>query len=877
MFAAPGRRKRRIILTTGLALGFVAVAGAIVLVAGRPASYRPGEKVEGLTSELSRDVPQDYPRVTFTDVTREAGITFHHFSGDRTSQIPEDVGSGVAWGDYNNDGWPDLFLVNSVGPITLTPEAVKRSPARCALYRNNKDGTFTDVTEQAGLDLHIWGMGAAWGDYDNDGWPDLVISAYGENRLYHNNGDGTFSDVTNAAGLGGRTGFWSGVAWGDYDRDGYLDLYITGYVRYKRPSDTTSADRYAENPASINPSTFPPERNLLFHNNRNGTFTEVAAKAGVLGDKGKSLGATWADFDGDGWPDLYVANDVTPNQLFRNRGDGTFEDISDQARVADYRSGMGLAVGDWDGDQDLDLFITHWIAQGNALYTNLLHDSRPLPLALRRPRPSPGGSGETDASRRSPLVFMDESDRYGLGQVSLDFVGWGTFFFDYDNDGRLDLFVANGHTFQRRDNPRLLAPETSKLFWNRGPKEGFYDVSLVSGRYFSTPYVGRGAAFADYDHDGDLDVLVMNFGGPPVLLRNDGGNRKNWLDVRLEGRRSNRSAIGANLRLVVGSTSYFREVGDQAPYLSQSELTEHFGLGALTQADSLVIDWPSGIHQVLTGLPAGKTISVTEGASQDTVGRAVQTAGGVREFWETYRAATRLRMDGQFAAARDAYRRALEFNPRHEDALYYMGGMELELGRYAEARSAWQHLVELNPGSARTHSRLGDLYTCADSGAPRNLGTAEAEYRRALELNREETGPVLRLGELALIRGNLAGATSYLDTVIGSHAKSLDAHFLEGYVAWKRAQPERAAALFRATVQLARAAPPPVEPAHLPGEGDTKRGSAPAVVATSRCELFHISPEQLSDVGDQDLMNRMNDMYRRLEARIARLAPKSPS
>lgn len=871
------RRQRRIVFTTGLAIAFVAVAGTIVLVAGRPASYRPGEQVEGLTSELSRRLPQDYPRVTFSDVTREAGITFHHFWGDRTSQIPEDVGSGVAWGDYNNDGWPDLFLVNSVGPITLTPEAVAQSPARCALYRNNKDGTFTDVTEQAGLDLRIWGMGAAWGDYDNDGWPDLVISAYGENRLYHNNGDGTFTDVTKAAGLSGRRGFWSAVAWGDYDRDGYLDLYITGYVKYNRLIDSAGALRYdVENPASINPSTFPPERNLLYHNNHNGTFTEVAAHAGVLGDKGRSLGATWADFDGDGWPDLYVANDLTPNQLFRNRGDGTFEDITNQARVADYRSGMGLAVGDWDGDGDLDLFVSHWIAQENALFTNLLHDDQQEHLALRRSRPSPGGGAESSGP---PLVFTDEADRYGLGQVSLDFVGWGTFFFDYDNDGRLDLFVANGHTFQRRDAPHLLAPQTSKLFWNRGPKEGFYDVSAVSGPYFQTPYVGRGAAFADYDRDGDLDVLVMNHGGPPVLLRNDGGNKNHWLNVRLEGRRSNRSAIGANLRLVAGSTSRFREIGDQGPYLSQNESIEHFGLGSLTRADSLVIDWPSGIRQVVTDLAAGQTVTVIEGAAQtqDTSGQAATAAGGIREFWETYRTATRHRMAGEYVAARDAYRQALQLNPRHEDALYYMGSMELELGRYAEARSAWQRLVQLNPASARTHSRLGDLFACPDSGAPRNLAAAEAEYRKALELNREETGPLLHLGELALMRGNLAGATAYLDTVTGSHAKSIDAHFLEGYVAWKRAQPERAAGLFRTTVALARAAAPAPEPPRLPGEGDTKRGSAPAGIATSRCQLFHISPQQLAGVSDQDLPGQMNELYRRLEARIARLAPRSPS
>ncbi len=598
MFGAFSRRQRRLVLTALLVLGFVAVAGTMVLLTVKPQpAYRPGEQVEGLTSELSRSLPPDYPRVTFVDVSREAGIRFHHFSGQRSSQLPEDMGSGVAWGDYNNDGWPDVFLVNLVGPMTLTPEEVRRSPARCTLYRNNRDGTFTDVSGEAGVDLRAWGMGAEWGDYDNDGWLDLVVSTYGENVLYRNNGDGRFSDRTRVAGLGGRRGFWSGVAWADFDKDGFLDLYVTGYVEYSHDTAPAASQQYdVENPASINPNSFPPVRNLLYHNNRDGTFREIAATAGVLGDRGKSLEAAWADLDEDGWPDLYVANDVTDNQLFRNLGNGTFEDISHQARVADYRSAMGLALGDWDGDQDTDIFITHWIAQENALYSNL------------RNRLSGRRTG-------SAMEFMDEADRYGLGQIALDFVGWGTFFFDYDNDGKLDLFVANGHTFQRRDAPHLLAPQTDQLFWNRGADEGFFNVSAASGEYFHTAYVGRGAAFADYDNDGDLDVLVVNHAGPAVLLRNDGGNRNRWLKVRLDGRRSNRTAVGARIRLVAGNLTLVREVGAQASYLSQNDLTEHFGLGTIAEVDSLVVTWPSGIRQVLTRVASGKTLRLVEGES----------------------------------------------------------------------------------------------------------------------------------------------------------------------------------------------------------------------------------------------------------------------
>jgi len=245
---------------------------------------------------------------------------------------------------------------------------------------------------------------------------------------------------------------------------------------------------------------------------------------------------------------------------------------------------MGLAVGDWDGDQDLDIFITHWIAQENALYTHLSD---------------------------KPLAFRDEADRFGLGQIALDFVGWGTFFFDYDNDGKLDLFVANGHTFQRRDAPQLLAPQTAQVFWNRGPEDGFFDVSTVSGEYFRTPRVGRGAAFADYDNDGDLDVIVVNHSGAAALLRNEGGNRNHWLNVKLVGR-SNRSAAGAKIRLVAATTVAIREVGAQASYLSQNDPTEHFGLGALTEVDSVVVTWPSGIRQRLTKVAAGQTLRIVE-------------------------------------------------------------------------------------------------------------------------------------------------------------------------------------------------------------------------------------------------------------------------
>lgn len=606
MWANLSRRQRGVAITTILGVLFLIGAIAPWVWPEERTVYQPGQTVEGVSAELDRSVPKEYLHVIFADVTRRAGIDFRHFAGERTSQLPEDMGSGAAWIDYDRDGWLDLFVVNTSGPLTWNSEQMDRSPAHTALYRSNGDGTFTDVSAEAGVDLRAWGMGVAAGDVDNDGWPDLFVTTYGTNVLYLNNGDGTFSEATQAAGLGERRGFWTGAAWGDYDRDGDLDLYVTGYVRYSEEEGTGEvATQYdVEAPASINPSSFPPERNLLYRNNGDGTFTEVAEPAGVADPEGRGLMATWADFTGDGWPDLYVANDVSDNRLYRNNGDGTFEDISHPARVADYRGAMGLAVGDWDADEDLDLFISHWIAQENALYTN-----------LGRPSESPAGS-----SRRS-IQFMDEADRYGLGQIALDYVGWGTSFFDYNNNGRLDLFVANGSTLQQSDRPERLVPMSDLLFWNRGPDAGFFEASVVSGTSvfrdargapLTKAFVGRGAAFGDYDNDGDLDIFVVNHDGPGQLLRNESDDRHHWLKVRLEGRTSNRSAIGARLRLVAGGHAQIREVGAQGSYLSQNALVQHFGLGEHATVDTLEIGWPSGHRQVETDIDADQTLHLRE-------------------------------------------------------------------------------------------------------------------------------------------------------------------------------------------------------------------------------------------------------------------------
>ncbi len=598
MLARFPRRKRRIVLTGLMATGLLLLITITVLLSSRPeAPYLPGERISGLTSALDRDLPADYPRVVFVDAAAEAGIQFRHFSGVRSSQLPEDMGSGAAWADYDNDGWLDLFVVNQAGPLTLTPNAVRNSPAHCALYHNNGDGSFTEVSAAAGLDYRGWGMAAAWGDYDNDRWPDLLVTTYGQSLLYRNKGDGTFQDVTEGVGLLRETGFWAGASWADFNRDGFLDLYVCGYVQYALSDMQGSSMQYdTEVPATINPSSFPPERNLLYMNDGKGHFNEVAEKAGVADRAGRSLSAAWCDFNDDGWPDLYVANDVSDNVFFLNQGDGTFAEKSHDAWVSDYRGAMGIAVGDWDGDTDMDMFVTHWIAQENALYSNLRAQI-----------------SSVDPSATVGVKFADEADRFGLGQIALDYIGWGTSFFDYNNDARPDIFVSNGSTFQQKADPTLLRPMAPQLFWNRGPNDGFFDVSAVSGAAFSGQYVGRGAAFADYDNDGDVDIFLVQQGGPGLLLRNEGASGSNWLEVQVEGRLSSTSGIGTKLRVVAGESVQVQQIGSQSSYCSQNSLRAHFGLGSVAQVDTLEVTWLSGRRQQFTAVATKQIVRIVEG------------------------------------------------------------------------------------------------------------------------------------------------------------------------------------------------------------------------------------------------------------------------
>jgi hypothetical protein len=505
------------------------------------------------------------------------------------------MGSGAAWGDYDNDGWEDLFLCNIRGPLT---EADSPDGAHGHLFHNQGDGTFEDVTEQAGVEDSLIGMGAAWGDYDSDGFLDLAVTSFGGLRLYRNNGNGTFTDATRSAGMDSFEGFWTGASWGDYDRNGRLDLYVSGYVRYayqQGDAERGTLQYQAVVPYTLNPSSYEPGRNLLFHNNGDGTFNERSSEAGVENSSGRSLSASWTDFDGDGWLDLYVANDVSDNAMYRNLGDGRFDDVSHQAWVADYRGAMGLGVGDWDGDGDQDIFVSHWLAQENALYSNLKF------------------AFETASVPEGEMRFMDVADMVGLGQIALDYIGWGSFFFDYDNDGRLDLFVVNGSTFQDPDDPSLLIPMVDQLYWNAGRERGFYDVGAVSGEVFEQEHVGRGAAFADYDRDGDLDVIVVNHGGPAQLLRNGGGKGNHWLSVAVRSKNGNRFGVGAKVEIEAGGGRQTVEIGSQSSYLSQSSLLAHFGLGSEERVDRLVVVFPSGTRVERDGIEADQRIEIWEG------------------------------------------------------------------------------------------------------------------------------------------------------------------------------------------------------------------------------------------------------------------------
>ena len=802
--------KRRVLLRRTLLLCTipVVIAGGWIAWKGSrsDAPYVAGHEEEGITRALERETGTSGHDIRFREVTEEAGIEFRHFPHRRTSQLPEDMGPGAAWGDFDGDGLDDLFLVDFAAPLGVPDDEMESAGGGDRLYRNRGDGTFEDVTATAGVGVRHRGIGASWADHDGDGDLDLFVTSWGENLLWRNRGDGTFEEVAALAGLSGP-GFWTGAAWADPDLDGDLDLYLCGYVDYTpvSPAELAEVRGVSDFPFTLNPSSWPAHPNRFFRNRGDGTFEDATSESGLANEGGKTLCAAWGDFDEDGWPDLYVANDVSDNAMFRNRGDGTFEDVSYAAVVADYRGAMGVAVGDWDGDLDLDLFITHWIAQENALYSNQRVESGQPPGA--------------------PLLFVDDADRVGLGQIALDLIGWGTAFADVDADGLLDLFVANGSTFQQVDDPTKLVPMGSHLYHNRGPAEGFFEVAASSGLHAEEPGVERGAAFADYDLDGDPDLLVCRHGGPVRLLRNDtsGGHT---IGLRIGG-------IGVRVVVHAGGRSFLREVGAGASYLSQSTRDLLVGVGEATRADSLVVTWPGGRKDVHRDLAVDRLWSVTAGnppevaatyrkeSDPELAARASTSLSReeIRRFWELKHTGDHQLIAGDWSAATGTLEALVALDPRHEDSLYGLGNCHLELGRWAEAKAAWDELLAVNPASTRAWIQIGVLHTLPEASDLFDLEAAARAFERAHELNREESGPLILWGEVEVARGELEAARRLLDDARGMNDQSASAWYLSAYLAWKRDEIETARTYFEHALRSVEAR----APVHgVAGEGDTR-------------------------------------------------------
>jgi len=524
------------------------------------------------------------PVVTFEEVSpKQSGITWVHtnaYSADH--HLPETVGAGCAFFDYDNDGWMDIYLVNS-GPSDFFKPG---TPIRNALYRNNHDGTFADVTEKAGVAGNTFGMGVAAADYDADGWVDLYVTSYGRGILYHNNGNGTFTDVTEKTGTV-APGWSTCAVWFDYDNDGKLDLFVSSFVYYDKTLNVLCTDDVNRRYYCI-PRYYKPRPSYLFHNNGDGTFKDVSKESGIAGSPGKSFGAVATDVNNDGRMDLFVANDTLPNYLFINNGGGKFEEVGLAAGVGfsasgKARSGMGVDAADYDGDGWQDLFVANIEQEFFSLYHN-----------------------------QKDLTFTDEPGE--IGPASQFLSGWGLRFFDYDNDGDPDLFLVNGHPddFIEMRNPRVKYRELPLLFRNEG--KGFENVSAESGPVFGKQMSGRGMATGDFDNDGDLDVLISNNGEPPTLLRNQGGNRNNWIGLELIGRQSNRAAVGAVITWQTGKIKRSRLKTAGGSYLASHDPREVLGLGLAAKVDSVEIRWPSGKLDRLANPPINRYLKVIEGS-----------------------------------------------------------------------------------------------------------------------------------------------------------------------------------------------------------------------------------------------------------------------
>jgi hypothetical protein len=540
------------------------------------------------------------PAVTFVEVAKEACLTVTNVWGgvQHKDYIMEAKGSGLAFFDYDMDGWLDVYLTNG---LRLNETYAPGEAPISHLYKNNRDGTFTDVTAKAGVGVSGWQTAVCMGDYDNDGWDDLFCCFWGHNILFHNNGDGTFTDVAKKAGLwedfGTKPPRWnSGCTWLDYDRDGHLDLFVANYIVFdkdKIPAPGQSAYcQWKGIPVMCGPRGLPGGSNILYHNNGDGTFTDVSQKAGILAPGPRySITAVSYDFDNDGWPDIYVAVDSEPSILYRNNHNGTFTDVAVMNGCAynedgQEQAGMGVAVADYDGDGSLDIFKTNFSDDTPDLYHN-------------------NGDG----------TFTDVTFAAGLG-LNTQYVGWGCGFLDYDNDGWPDVMQINGHVYPEVDKSDLGVKfkEQRLLYHNLGNGK-FKDVSAESGPGIAEQYSSRGAAFGDYDNDGNIDVLILNMNDPPSLLHNQSEHRNNWITLKLVGTTCNRTAIGARVRVVTGKHTQMDEVHSGTSVMSQSDLRLHFGLGQATMIDLIEVKWPTtGKLEKLTRIEPNQFLTLKEGA-----------------------------------------------------------------------------------------------------------------------------------------------------------------------------------------------------------------------------------------------------------------------
>jgi hypothetical protein len=525
--------------------------------------------------------------VQFVDVTGNAGIKWHLKSlASGPKYLIETMGGGGGFIDYNGDGLLDIYLVC----YSQTPQPAGASNLRDALYRNNGDGTFTDVTEKAGVANSMRGMGLAVADYDNDGWPDMYITGYGASKLYRNNGNGTFTDVTRRAGVD-NTLWGTSSAFFDYDNDGYLDLYVCNYLAYDESN--LPCTFYDGKPYCLI-QNFKGSSSRLFHNNRDGTFTDVSDRTKITNPRGKGLGVLALDYDNDGRMDIFQANDATANFLYHNDGNGTFSETALAAGVAydpngSARGGMGVDAEDLDGDSYLEIFVANFSGQTNALFHN-----------------DTGG------------LFTETTNKLGLGAISIPMSGFGARFFDYNNDGLTDLFVLNGHPFEpiQKFFPETTYAEPPFLFENTG--QGFREVAAEHGAPLKRFYAGRGLAVGDFDNDGHSDLLLINVGEPPVLLRNDGGNRNHWLGIKLVGTKSNRDGVGAQVTVTSGGKRRMKQRLGGGSYCSASDPRLLFGLGANAKIEEIEVKWPSGKSTTLKNVSADQYLTITESAANNS-------------------------------------------------------------------------------------------------------------------------------------------------------------------------------------------------------------------------------------------------------------------